>query len=127
MVYFFFSSRRLHTSCALVTGVQTFALPICAPGGYYQIPALDGSRPGAYYINLRDTAENPSWTLPTLTYHEATQGHPQQIAFAQEANGIPRLRRLPAYSVYTEGWGLYAEQLADEMGVHENDPWGQLG
>src|SRR3546814_15292012 len=41
-----------------------------APGGYYQIPALDGSRPGAYYINLRDTAENPSWTLPTLTYHE---------------------------------------------------------
>src|SRR3546814_13610218 len=56
-----------------------------APGGYYQIPALDGSRPGAYYINLRDTAENPSWTLPTLTYHEATPGHHHQIALAQEA------------------------------------------
>ncbi|MBE1525692.1 uncharacterized protein (DUF885 family) [Sphingopyxis sp. OAS728] len=98
-----------------------------APGGYYQIPALDGSRPGAYYINLRDTAENPSWTLPTLTYHEATPGHHHQIALAQEAEGIPRLRRLPAYSVYTEGWGLYAEQLADEMGVYANDPWGQLG
>ena len=98
-----------------------------ATGGYYQMPAIDGSRPGAYYINLRDTAENPSWTLPTLTYHEASPGHHHQIALAQEATGIPRLRRLPAYSVYTEGWGLYAEQLADEMGVYENDPWGRLG
>lgn len=98
-----------------------------APGGYYQMPALDGSRPGAYYINLRDTAENPAWTLPSLTYHEATPGHHHQIALAQEATGIPRLRRLPAYSVYTEGWGLYAEQLADEMGVYESDPWGRLG
>jgi uncharacterized protein (DUF885 family) len=98
-----------------------------ATGGYYQIPAPDGSRPGAYYINLRDTAENPSWTLPTLTYHEASPGHHHQIALAQEATGIPRLRRLPAYSVYTEGWGLYAEQLADEMGMYENDHWGRLG
>jgi len=98
-----------------------------AAGGYYQIPALDGSRPGAYYINLRDTAENPSWTLPTLTYHEATPGHHHQIALAQEATGIPRLRRLPVYSVYTEGWGLYAEQLADEMGVYDGDLFGRLG
>lgn len=98
-----------------------------APGGYYQLPALDGSRPGAYYINLRDTAENPSWTLPTLTYHEATPGHHHQIALAQEAQGIPEIRKLPNYSVYTEGWGLYAEQLADELGAYENDPWGQLG
>mgnify|MGYP000462153870 CR=1 FL=1 len=98
-----------------------------ATGGYYQIPALDGSRPGAYYINLRDTAENPSWTLPTLTYHEATPGHHHQIALAQEATGIPRLRRLPTYSVYSEGWGLYAEQLADEMGVYDGDPFGRLG
>lgn len=98
-----------------------------APGGYYQLPALDGSRPGAYYINLRDTAENPSWTLPTLTYHEATPGHHHQIALALEAEGIPDIRKLPNYSVYTEGWGLYAEQLADELGAYENDPWGQLG
>ena len=98
-----------------------------APGGYYQIPALEGSRPGAYYINLRDTAENPSWTLPTLTYHEAMPGHHHQIALAQEAQGIPEIRKLPNYSVYTEGWGLYAEQLADELGAYENDPWGQLG
>ncbi len=98
-----------------------------APGGYYQSPALDGSRPGAYYINLRDTAENPSWTLPTLTYHEATPGHHHQIALAQEAKGLPSLRKLPLYSVYTEGWGLYAEQLADELGAYENDSFGKLG
>ena len=98
-----------------------------APGGYYQPPALDGSRPGAYYINLRDTAEWPKWTLPTLTYHEATPGHHHQIALALEAEGIPMLRRLLGFSAYSEGWGLYAEQLADEMGVYENDPFGRVG
>jgi uncharacterized protein (DUF885 family) len=98
-----------------------------APGGYYMQPALDGSRPGAYYINLRDTAEWPKWTLPTLTYHEATPGHHHQIALALEAEGIPMIRRLMGFSAYSEGWGLYAEQLADEMGVYESDPFGRLG
>jgi uncharacterized protein (DUF885 family) len=98
-----------------------------ATGGYYQPPALDGSRPGAYYINLRDTAETPRWTLPTLTYHEATPGHHHQISLAQEVTDIPRLRRLPTYSVYSEGWALYAEQLADESGVYDADPFGRLG
>ncbi|MDT9600686.1 DUF885 domain-containing protein [Sphingosinicella rhizophila] len=98
-----------------------------APGGYYQSPALDGSRPGAYYINLRDTAELPKWSLPTLTYHESLPGHHLQIALSQESAGIHPLRRLSSYSVYTEGWGLYAEQLADEMGVYEQDPFGKIG
>ena len=98
-----------------------------APGGSYQLPALDGSRAGAYYINLRDTAEWPKFTLPTLTYHEASPGHHHQIALALEAEGIPLLRKMPLFSGYTEGWGLYAEQLADEMGMYEGDPWGQLG
>ncbi|MES2441322.1 MAG: DUF885 family protein [Pseudomonadota bacterium] len=98
-----------------------------APGGSYQLPALDGSRPGAYYINLRDTAEWPKFQLPTLTYHEATPGHHLQIALALEAEGIPLLRKMPLFSGYTEGWGLYAEQLADEMGVYAGNPWGQLG
>ncbi|HEX8526281.1 DUF885 domain-containing protein [Allosphingosinicella sp.] len=98
-----------------------------APGGYYQSPALDGSRPGAYYINLRDTAEWPKWSLPTLTYHEAVPGHHHQISLALEAEGIPMLRRLLGFSAYTEGWGLYSEQLADEMGVYENDPFGRVG
>ncbi|MDP3802943.1 DUF885 family protein [Brevundimonas sp.] len=98
-----------------------------APGGSYQMPAMDGSRPGAYYINLRDTAETPRFTLPTLTYHEASPGHHFQIAVALEAEGIPLLRKMPLFSGYTEGWALYAEQLADEMGVYADDPLGQLG
>lgn len=103
------------------------AIEAGAPGGYYQIPTLDGSRPGAYYINLRDTAENPSWTLPTLTYHEANPGHHWQLALALEAEGIPMLRKIIGFSAYSEGWALYAEQLADEIGMYETDPWGRIG
>ncbi len=97
-----------------------------APGGYYNQPTLDGTRPGIYWINLRDTAENPTWSLPTLTYHEATPGHHNQVALAQEAD-LPMLRRVVFNSAYVEGWALYAEQLADEMGVYENDPLGAVG
>lgn len=103
------------------------AIEAGAPGGYYQGPSLDGSRPGAYYINLRDTAEWPKWTLPTLTYHEAIPGHHLQITLSTEAQGIPTIRKLIGFSAYSEGWALYSEQLADEMGVYANDPWGRLG
>ena len=100
-----------------------------APGGYYQSAALDGSRPGAYYINLRDPAQEwPKFTLPTLTYHEGVPGHHWQIAIAQEAQGLPFIRSaLLGFNAYQEGWGLYAEQLADEMGVYANDPFGRVG
>ncbi len=99
-----------------------------APGGYYQSPALDGSRPGAYYINLRDTREWPKFTLPTLTYHEGTPGHHWQISIAQEAQGLPFIRSaLLGFNAYQEGWGLYAEQLADELGVYRDNPLGRLG
>jgi uncharacterized protein (DUF885 family) len=99
-----------------------------APGGYYQSAALDGSRPGAYYINLRDTGEWPRFTLPTLTYHEGNPGHHWQGAIAQESTGLPMIRRaVLGFSGYWEGWALYAEQLADEMGVYEQDPLGRLG
>jgi uncharacterized protein (DUF885 family) len=97
-----------------------------APGGYYQSATLDGKRPGTYYINLRDTAEVPSWTLPTLTFHEAIPGHHLQISIAQETD-LPLLRRIGGYNAYVEGWALYAEQLAVEMGLYENDPWGHIG
>jgi uncharacterized protein (DUF885 family) len=97
-----------------------------APGGYYQNATLDGKRPGTYYINLRDTAELPSWTLPTLTYHEAIPGHHLQGSIAQETN-LPLLRRIGGYNAYVEGWALYAEQLAVEMGLYRNDPWGHIG
>ena len=94
--------------------------------GYYQSGSLDGSRPGAYYINLRDTAEVPSWTLPTLTYHESIPGHHLQLSIQQEAN-LPLIRKVSFFSAYIEGWALYAEQLADEMGMYADDPFGKIG
>ncbi|HLG87321.1 MAG TPA: DUF885 family protein [Alphaproteobacteria bacterium] len=97
-----------------------------AAGGYYTWPALDGSHPGTYYINLRDTAEVPRWTLPTITYHEGIPGHHLQISLQQEAS-LPLIRRASFFSAYMEGWALYAEQLADEMGVYAQDPTGRIG
>jgi uncharacterized protein (DUF885 family) len=99
-----------------------------APGGYYERATLDGSRPGAYYINLRDTSEWPKFTLPTLTYHEGVPGHHWQVSIQQESGSIPFIRSaLLGFSAFSEGWGLYAEQLADELGVYSNNPLGRLG
>ena len=79
-----------------------------------------------YYINLRDTAEQPRWTLPTLTYHEGIPGHHLQGSIQQEAN-LPLIRKVSFFSAYLEGWALYAEQLAVEMGLYDNDPMGHIG
>ena len=98
-----------------------------APNGYYQSAALDGSRGAIYYINLKDTADWPRYGLPTLTYHEGSPGHHLQISLAQEAKDLPMLRRDPPFGAYVEGWALYAEQLADEMGVYAKDPLGRAG
>jgi uncharacterized protein (DUF885 family) len=99
-----------------------------APGGYYQIPALDGSRPGAFYINLRDTGEWSRWKLPTLVYHESEPGHHFQLAQVLELPSLPLIRKAGGgFSANTEGWALYAEQLVDEMGLYDSDPLGRLG
>jgi uncharacterized protein (DUF885 family) len=99
-----------------------------APGGYYQDPALDGSRPGFYYINLRNTVECPRFTLPTLTYHEAIPGHHWQGSIAQENGSLPLIRSaILLFPGYAEGWALYAEQLADELGAYKDDPAGRIG
>ncbi len=99
-----------------------------APGGYYQRAALDGSRPGAYYINLRDTHEWPRFTLPTLNYHEGVPGHHWQISIQQESGSLPFIRSaMLGFSAFSEGWGLYAEQLADELGVYADNPLGKIG
>jgi uncharacterized protein (DUF885 family) len=98
-----------------------------APGGYYQGASLDGSRPGAYYINLRDTAEWPKYGLKTLTWHEGNPGHHFQNTIAREAGSLPLYRRLGGFSAYSEGWALYSERVADELGVYENDPLGRIG
>jgi uncharacterized protein (DUF885 family) len=97
-----------------------------APGGYYQPGTLDGARPGAYYINLRDTAEVPAWTLPTLTFHEGIPGHHLQGSLAMETN-LPLIRKTQFFSGYGEGWALYAEQLGAEMGMYDDDPLGHVG
>jgi uncharacterized protein (DUF885 family) len=95
-------------------------------GGYYNAPSLDGSRPGIYWINLRDTREQPRWLLPTLTYHESIPGHHLQLSIQREAK-MPLIRKLAYFSSYLEGWALYAEQLSDEMGVYKDDPMGRIG
>ena len=98
-----------------------------SPGGYYQNASLDGSRPAIYYINLRDTFDRPKFGLATLTHHEAVPGHHLQISMALESSEIPLIRRRGGFSAYTEGWALYSEQLADEMGMYAGDPLGQVG
>ncbi|KHL25098.1 Tat pathway signal protein [Croceibacterium mercuriale] len=98
-----------------------------APGGYYQSASLDGSRPAIYFINLRDTFNRPKFGLATLSYHEAVPGHHLQVMTALESDAIPLLRRRGGYSGYSEGWALYTEQLADEMGMYDGDPLGQVG
>lgn len=95
-------------------------------GGYYNSPSLDGTRPGIYWINLRDTSEQPRWLLPTLTYHEAIPGHHLQLSIQREAK-MPLIRKVAYFSSYIEGWALYAEQLADEMGMYADDPLGRIG
>jgi len=117
---------RIPVAPVEIRRVPTF-IEAGAPGGYYNSPALDGSRPGAYYINLRDTSEWPRMQLPTLTYHEASPGHHHQIALQQEQPGRPLLMQVLGFSAYSEGWALYSEQLADEMGVYEGNPIGQIG
>ena len=99
-----------------------------AANGYYQGAALDGSRPAAFYINLKETADWPRYNLKTLAAHETIPGHHLQIALAQESARIPMLRRTGfGFSAFSEGWALYAEQLADEIGAYDGDPLGQAG
>lgn len=95
--------------------------------GYYQPGSLDGTRPGVVFLNLRDTAELPVWMAQTVTYHESSPGHHFQVSLQQEAGELPMIRRAMGYSGYAEGWGLYAEQLADEWGLYDDDPFGRIG
>jgi len=113
------------------TEVEVRRIPVyeqdSAPGGYYSAGALDGSRPGIYWINLKDTADNPIHSLRTLTHHEAVPGHHFQISLQQEQESIPLIRNMLSYSEYVEGWALYAEKLAKEMGMYDGRPEEDLG
>ena len=90
-----------------------------AANGYYRPATLDGSRPAIYFINLKSTADWPKYTLPALTYHEGVPGHHLQLSIAQKSGDLPMLRRIAFYSAYGEGWALYSEQLADELGGYK--------
>ncbi|QDK33141.1 DUF885 domain-containing protein [Sphingomonas sp. IC081] len=89
-----------------------------APNGYYYRAPLDGSRPAIYWINLKDVADWPKYTLPSLTYHEGVPGHHLQGGFAQSGGELPMMLKNSFISAYGEGWALYAEQLADELGAY---------
>jgi len=87
-----------------------------ASNGYYNRASLDGSRPAIYWINLKDVGDWPKYSLPALTYHEGVPGHHLQGSYAQLSGDLPMLLRNNFISAYGEGWALYAEQVADELG-----------
>jgi len=100
---------------------------LTAPGAYYQGGAMDGSRPGIFFANLRDMNEVPKWSMPTLSYHEGVPGHHWQISIAYEIKGAPQFRRVIPFTAYMEGWALYSEWLAKQAGWYEGDSFGDLG
>jgi len=112
------------------TGVEVRRVPEfseeTSAGAYYQRPSLDGQRPGVFFANLRDVSEVPKFSMRTLAYHEGIPGHHFQIAITQELEGIPIFRRLLPFTAYSEGWALYTEQLAWEIGFQDN-PLDNLG
>jgi len=94
---------------------------------YYQPAAIGGGRPGVFYANMRDMKEIHKFGMKTLAYHEGIPGHHFQIAIAQELKGLPFFRRMVPFTAYAEGWALYAEKLAREIGFYKDDPYGELG
>ncbi len=93
---------------------------------FYNAPTLDGSRPGIYYVNLADMNEVQKPQGEAIAFHEGAPGHHFQIALAQELPGVPKFRRTGGYGVYSEGWGLYSERLAKEMGGYK-DAYAEFG
>ena len=94
---------------------------------YYESPAMDGSRGGVFYTNLRNTLETVKFEMKTLAYHEGIPGHHFQRGIQTELKGVPTFRNVIYFTAYAEGWALYAERLAWELGFYENDPYGNLG
>ena len=95
-------------------------------GAFYERPASDGSRPGTYYINLKDMGELPIYQMQALAYHEGIPGHHMQIAIAQELQGLPRFRNYAIHVPYVEGWALYSESVPAELGLY-TDPYQDFG
>ena len=125
--------RPLESDVRGLTFVQGDVCRLCAfaseqgaPEAYYQDGAMDGSRPGVFYVNLRDTSLIAKYSMRTLAYHEGIPGHHFQVSIAQELQGVPFFRKVIPFTAYIEGWALYAERLAFELGF-ERDPLDNLG
>ena len=116
---------RIPKAPLIVKRVETFREE---PGGaaHYSRGAPDGSRPGIFYVHLADTAATPTYEIEGTCYHEGWPGHHMQIMLAQEMTGTPRFRGQYSYGAYIEGWGLYVELLAKEMGFY-TDPYSDFG
>jgi uncharacterized protein (DUF885 family) len=117
---------RLPKAPVEVHAVPEFAQEGSA-GAYYEQPALDGTRPGRVFVNLRDVGEWPIWAIHSTAFHEGVPGHHFQIALSQELEGLPMLRKLLTPPAFAEGWALYSELLSKEMGLYKDDPFGDLG
>jgi uncharacterized protein (DUF885 family) len=93
---------------------------------FYQRPSMDGSRPGVYYANLYDMKAMPTYQMAALAYHEGIPGHHMQLAIAGELKGLPKFRKFGRFTAYTEGWGLYSEQVPKEIGYYQ-EPYSDFG
>ncbi len=117
--------RRLPQAPLEVRAVEPWR-ELTASVAFYNRPSADGSRPGIYYVNLADMNQVLRPQTEAISYHEGAPGHHFQIALAQELPGVPKFRRFGGYGAYSEGWGLYSEQLGHEMGFYE-DPYSLFG
>jgi len=115
----------LPTGALEVRAVEDYRIDT-ATGAFYEQGSLDGTRPGAYYVNMSDMSELPVYQMETLAYHEGAPGHHFQIALSQELEDAPMFQRFTWYSAYGEGWALYAESLGKDMGFF-TDPYQDFG
>ncbi|CAN7437564.1 DUF885 domain-containing protein [Pseudoduganella sp. LjRoot289] len=116
----------LHPKLGLKVEAVPAASQASAPSAYYQPGAFDGSRPSVFFVNMRAPGETPKFAMRTQAHHEGLPGHHLQIAVAMEMEDVPFFRKVIPFSAYQEGWALYAERLASEMGW-ERTPLDKLG
>ena len=119
--------KKLPKHPVMVKRVESFREKTTG-GGFYQSPAIKGGRPGIFYVNLYRMNERPKYALKALTFHETLPGHHLQISMALDLKSLPRFQRHTRFTAFTEGWALYAERLAGEMGFYttEYDQFGAL-